>query len=43
MARSRRAAKSPFYDDDSLTEGSSAASSDERYDTDPTEPNYDED
>jgi hypothetical protein len=44
MPRSRRQARSESYDNDSQTgEGSSNDSSDEHYDTDPTEPDCDED
>ena len=44
MARSRRQVGSESYDNDSQTgEDSSKDSSDEQYDTDPTEPDFDED
>ncbi|CAG8036080.1 unnamed protein product [Penicillium olsonii] len=44
MARSRRQARSDSYDNDSQTgEDSSNDSGDEQYDTDPTEPDFDED
>lgn len=44
MARSRRQARSESYDDNSqIGEDSSDDSNDEQYDTDPTEPDFDED
>lgn len=44
MARSRRQARSESYDNDSqIGENSSEDSSDEQYDTDPTEPDFNED
>ncbi|OQE07901.1 hypothetical protein PENFLA_c149G04716, partial [Penicillium flavigenum] len=44
MARSRRQARSESYDNDSQTgEDSSNDSGDEQYDTDPTEPDFDDD
>ncbi|KAJ5678479.1 uncharacterized protein N7477_004112 [Penicillium maclennaniae] len=44
MARSRRQAWSESYDDNSqIGEDSSDDSNDEQYDTDPTEPDFDED
>ncbi|KAG0156267.1 hypothetical protein PDIDSM_3444 [Penicillium digitatum] len=44
MARSRRQARSDSYDNDSQTgEDSPNDSGDEQYDTDPTEPDFDED
>jgi hypothetical protein len=43
MARSRRQARSESYDDSQIGEDSSDDSNDEQYDTDPTEPDFDED
>lgn len=44
MARSQRQARSESYDNASQTgEYSSKDSSDDQYDTDPTEPDFDED
>lgn len=43
MARPRRKAKAPLYEDEHLSSDSSDDSGDDRYDTDPTEPDCEED